>query len=109
MTDNSMAISFTKEQISAVKPYVDDYVGRIGSDDSQSLNASDLRFVLRDGIEAAPIINREFKSASVPALWGLYLAMVESEYQTWRDGPDGSRGIFMMAVHTAQSYGVAPD
>lgn len=90
-----------------VSKYVDAYSKRIGTNRKSPVFAEDLNFVLQRGSEAAPIINKVFDKNSVARLAGLYIAMIESEFDANIKGPTGSFGMFQIDNSRAQKYGLS--
>jgi membrane-bound lytic murein transglycosylase D len=54
-------------------------------------------------------IGRSFKERNVPVVVGVYLPMVESEYQICFESPLGAKGLFQFLPGTAAQYGVNKD
>lgn len=87
-----------------VSKYVDAYAKRVGTNRKTGAFAEDLNFVLQRGGESAPVINRAFDQNGVSRLSGLYIAMIESEFNAAVSSPTGSFGIFQIDKARAQKY-----
>ena len=90
-----------------VAKYVDAYAKRVGSNRKTGFFTDDLNLVLQRGSEAAPAINRAFDKSGISRLSGLYIAMIESEFDASIKNPTGSVGLFQIDKARAQKYGLA--
>ncbi len=87
-----------------VSKYVDGYAKRVGNKRKTGFFADDLNFVLQRGSEAAPLINKAFDKNGAARLSGLYIAMIESEFDANIKSPTGSVGMFQIDSARAQKY-----
>jgi len=53
-----------------------------------------------------PTIGRSFRERKVPVIIGVYLPMIESNYETCYENENGSKGLFQFMPGTAELYGV---
>ena len=53
-----------------------------------------------------PTIGRSFRERKVPVIIGVYLPMIESDYETCYENENGSKGLFQFMPGTAELYGV---
>ncbi|MFN7929265.1 MAG: transglycosylase SLT domain-containing protein [Blastocatellia bacterium] len=101
---------FPPEAIASIKYWLDAYTRRIGSGNTR-LWAEDLRFTFTRAItNFAPSISQEFTRQQVPALLGIYFALIETEY---RNIPStkapAAAGLFQFLRETAAAYGMSAD
>ncbi len=89
-----------------VSNYVDAYAKRVGNNRKTGDFAEDLKFVLQRGSESAPAINKAFDKSGIARLSGLYIAMIESEFNPNISSPTGSYGLFQIDKSRAQKYGL---
>jgi hypothetical protein len=89
-----------------VSNYLDSYSKRIGSNAKNRPFGEDLNFVFERGSEYAPTINAAFDKNGVSRLAGLYIAMIETEFNNDLVSPTGSSGVFMLTAAQAQKYGM---
>jgi PASTA domain/PKD domain len=76
-----------------IRRKLDDYVQRIRPD-STSGELPNLRLVFGRGINYAPIINRTFSDRNLSPMIGLYVAMIESEFDPqFNDKATGRAGL----------------
>ncbi len=87
-----------------VSKYVDAYAKRVGTNQKTGAFTKDLNFVLQRGGESATAINRAFDKNGVSRLSGLYIAMIESEFNAAVSSPTGSFGLFQIDKARAQKY-----
>jgi soluble lytic murein transglycosylase-like protein len=102
------SIAITPDAIRLIQFELDSYIGRVDSDASQPWRES-MGNVLARGAANAPAIRRAFEAEGVPVVAGLYLAMIESEYNACLESPMGARGMFQFLPKTGSLYGVAPE
>ncbi len=88
-----------------VSKYLDNYAKRIGNNQKTGFG-QDLNLVLRRGTEYAPTINTVFDKNGVSRLSGLYIAMIESEFNNDLVSPTGSSGAFILTTAQAKKYGM---
>lgn len=96
---------FDSDFKSQVLSYVETYSKRVGNGKSDAPFAEDLKVVLERGSKFAPTINSAFDEKNVSRLVGLYLAMIESEFDEDLQSPTGPVGLFQLASTTARKYG----
>jgi hypothetical protein len=100
---------FNEEVLGYIKQYVDGYALRVGNNVRSGWGA-DLRFVfLRARTQYTPHIIRAFRARGVPPVVGLYLVMIETEYNNI-PGENSARaaGLFQFIPGTAILYGISP-
>lgn len=88
-----------------VMNYLDSYARRAGNKKTNPFG-EDLNFVMQRGLFSAPEINAIFDKHGVSRLAGLYLAMLESEFNSGLVSPTGNSGIFMFTSAQARKYGI---
>lgn len=101
--------TFNDEVLRYIKQYVDSYARRVGNN-STRLWGEDLRFMFARARELyIPHIIRSFNSRGVPPVVGIYLVVVETEYNNIRsENFAGAAGLFQFIAPTARAYGVDP-
>ena len=106
---NERAQGMGSTNIDRVKRQVDDYVRRIPAAPPGA--SADLRLVFGRGINYAPLINRTFSDQGISPMVGLYIAMIESEFDPqFQDASTGRAGLFGFTAETyARDYGSLPD
>ena len=102
------SIQITQDAIHLIKFELDSYMNRLDSKASQPWRES-LRAVLARGAANALAIRRAFEAEGVPVVTGLYLAMIESEYNECLESPMGARGMFQFLPKTGVQYGVSAE
>jgi hypothetical protein len=98
---------FEREVIDYIKEYVDGYANRIATR-STRLWSEDLNYVFERARKNAPQIIASFRREGVPVVLGLYLPMIETEYNECLESPAGALGLFQFMPATAGEYGVSP-
>jgi|GEM_PF-537977 len=86
--------------------YLDSYAKRAGNNVKNRPFGEDLNFVLQSAAEIAPTINAAFDKQGVSRLSGLYIAMIETEFNNELVSPTGSSGTFSLTAAQAQKYGM---
>jgi pSer/pThr/pTyr-binding forkhead associated (FHA) protein len=99
---------FTDDVLPYIKQYVEGYARRVGNGSSR-IWGEDLDSLFSRARLLSPYIIRSFNSQGVPAVVGLYIPMIESEYRPCLTSPVGAKGLFQFMPETARGYGVAPD
>ncbi|MBO0858717.1 MAG: lytic transglycosylase domain-containing protein [Chloracidobacterium sp.] len=94
--------------LSLVAARVEAYADRIGSG-AQGAGKEDARLVLERGAKYAPEFAKIFKAQNLSPLLGIYLPMMESEYNNELVSPAGSSGMFQFMEQTALRFGLAPE
>lgn len=89
-----------------VSNYLESYAKRVGNSIKSNKFGQDLNFVLQRGSEFAPAINKEFDKNGVSRLSGLYIAMIESEFNQNIASPIGGYGLFQIDSLRAKKYGL---
>lgn len=98
---------FTPEVIPIIKEYVDAYARRVGNNQTR-LWGEDTQRMFNRAQKYAPYITRAFNEKGVPPVVGLYLVVVETEYNNIRsENFAGAAGLFQFICPTAKGYGVA--
>jgi len=87
-----------------VSTYLDSYARRVGNNIKKGAFRQDLNFVLKRGSEYAPTINAVFDKYQVSRLSGLYIAMIESEFDNNLVSPTGGSGVFILTAAQAGKY-----
>ncbi|MBO0800500.1 MAG: transglycosylase SLT domain-containing protein [Blastocatellia bacterium] len=98
---------FEREVIDYIKDYVDGYANRIATRSTRPWD-EDLNYVFERARRDAPQIIASFRREGVPAVLGLYLPMIETEYNECLESPAGALGLFQFMPATAGEYGVSP-
>ena len=89
-----------------VSKYVDGYAKRVGNNRKTGVLAQDLNIVLKRGSELAQTINQAFDKNGVSRLSGLYIAMIDSEFDANIKSSNGGFGLFQIGNSRAQKYGL---
>jgi hypothetical protein len=96
---------FDREALGYIKYYVDGYAKRVGNE-SRTLWAEDVRFMMGRATEYAPDIIAAFRRENTPIVLGLYIPAIESEYHKCLKSPADALGLFQFIAPTAERYGV---
>jgi pSer/pThr/pTyr-binding forkhead associated (FHA) protein len=96
---------FDREALDYIKYYVDGYAKRVGNE-SRTLWAEDMRFMMGRATEYAPDIIAAFRRENTPIVLGLYIPVIESEYHKCLKSPADALGLFQFIAPTAEHYGV---
>ena len=96
----------SEDALRAIKLHLDRYVARLGST-STAQGEDDIRAVYARAAPYLPLIGREFSERKVPALVGIYLPLIESEYTACLENGIGAKGLYQFLPRTAQLYGVS--
>lgn len=101
--------TFNDDVLRYIKQYVDSYARRVGNN-STRLWGEDLRFMFARAREQyVPHIIRAFNGRGVPPVVGIYLVVVETEYNNIKsENFAGAAGLFQFIAPTARGYGVDP-
>ncbi len=101
--------NFTPDFEKMIKQYVDGYARRVGNN-STNMWGDDLNVLLKRADEFAPTINSEFDKNGMPRLMGLYLCMIETEFNNIKT-PNyaGALGLFQFTSIIAKQYGLKPE
>ncbi|HVF28362.1 MAG TPA: FHA domain-containing protein [Pyrinomonadaceae bacterium] len=98
--------AFTPEALDAIKFWLDAFARRVGNNRT-GLWGGDTKFILDRGRRHAPVIIRAFNERGVPAVVGLYIPFIETEYTNIAtDNFAGAAGLFQFLGPTAEHYGV---
>lgn len=89
-----------------VLKFLEAYAGRVGNNVKDRPFGQDLNFVLQRGAETAPTINAVFDKQGVSRLSGLYIAMIETEFNNKLVSPTGSSGVFQLTAAQAKRFGM---
>jgi Transglycosylase SLT domain len=101
---------FTDEVMRMIKANVDGYAARVGRGSTKSWAGQDFRAVFERATRYAPLIIRAFNQENIKPAIGLYIAMIEGEYNKHcYDNFAGAMGMFQFIAGTARLYGVAPE
>jgi membrane-bound lytic murein transglycosylase D len=93
------------EAVALVRRELDAYAARTASD----AKGTPLPAVLERGRLVAPTIAKIFRDAKVPAVVGIYIAMIESEFADCLESPSGAKGMFQIMPATGEKYGLAAE
>ena len=97
---------FTPEFETEIQQFVESYVARIGKGDEQ-LFKGDARPVFERGQTYAPTLMSIFKSRGVSPLIGLYIPLIESEYENLQTpNAVGALGMFQFLPKTGERFGL---
>jgi hypothetical protein len=89
-----------------VSIFVEGYAKRVNKKDKNRPIQQDLTLVMQRGTEYAPTINTAFDKQGVSRLLGLYLAMIESEFNNNSVSMTGSSGAFHLTTPQAKKFGM---
>ncbi|HEV8366470.1 MAG TPA: protein kinase [Pyrinomonadaceae bacterium] len=92
------------DALQAIKKDVDRYVQRVSV---TSKKQETIAVVFGRAQPYLPTIGRSFRERKVPVIIGVYLPMVESEYQACFESEAGGKGLFQFLPGTAAQYGVS--
>jgi serine/threonine protein kinase len=98
-------VKLNEEALRAIKLGVDAYAARVGST-ATGYGRDDLREVYARAVPFVPLIAHSFAARKVPVIVGIYIPMVESEYETCLENDIGAKGLFQFLPKTAKLYGV---
>jgi hypothetical protein len=99
---------FTPMFETEIQKAVDFYARRIGNNAGEVPGRGDARFVFERGQTVAPMLIRIFQTRNVSPLIGLYLPLVESEYQNIQSpNAVGAVGMFQFMPQTGEHYGLS--
>ena len=97
---------FTPEFETEIQQFVEAYAGRIGKGDDR-LFKGDARPVFERGQTYAPTLMSIFKARGVSPLIGLYIPLIESEYENLQTPNEvGALGMFQFLPATGERYGL---
>ncbi|HEY6332459.1 MAG TPA: transglycosylase SLT domain-containing protein, partial [Blastocatellia bacterium] len=100
--------TFTPEVLKLIKYWVDAYAGRVGNNKT-GLWREDLRTVFKRGTQYTPTIIREFRKRNINSVIGVYIPMIETEYNNiCYENSAGAMGLFQFTAPTARAFGVEP-
>ena len=100
---------FTPEYESEIQRFVEAYVKRLNNGGGDQLWKGDSRFVFERGQTYAPTLISIFKAHNVSPLIGLYLPLIESEYENIQTPNSvGSIGMFQFLPQTGKRFGLMP-
>jgi len=107
LTGSNGSVDLTPDAVQLIKREVDDYATRIDATGSTPWKDS-LRTVIGRGVPLVPTIRSSFEAEGLPASLGLYVAMVESEFNPCLESPMGARGVFQILPATGKRFGLEP-
>lgn len=96
---------FDQRSLDRIRQELDNYAGRKDSL-SPELFKEGLRPLYSRASIYAPFIIQAFNERRVPAIIGLYIAMIETEYHPCSEGQFGGKGLFGFSSSTALRYGM---
>ena len=100
--------TFTPEVLSLIKYWVDAYARRVGNSQN-GLWKEDLRTVFKRATRYTPIIIREFRKKEINDVIGVYIPMIETEYNNiCYENKAGAMGLFQFTGPTARGMGLDP-
>lgn len=92
-----------------IRQYVDAYARRVGNKNTK-MWSEDTNFLLKRGSEFAPTINSAFDKNEMPRIMGLYLCMIETEFNNIKtQSYTGALGLFQFIAPVAIQYGLKPE
>jgi hypothetical protein len=89
-----------EDALRSIKRYVDSYDKRRASSSDEE-GKENLRVIYSRAQPYLPTIARAFAARKVPAIIGIYLPMIESEYRSCSTSSVGGRGLFQFLPQTA--------
>ena len=98
-------VRLNEDALRAIKKHVDGYVARSDST-SNAPRAERLSVVYARARPYVPLIARSFAARRVPVIIGIYLPMIESEYENCFENKWGAKGLFQFLPQTADNYGI---
>jgi hypothetical protein len=100
--------TFTPEVLTLIKYWVDAYARRVGNSQN-GLWKEDLRTVFKRATRYTPIIIREFRKKEINDVIGVYIPMIETEYNNiCYENRAGAMGLFQFTGPTARGMGLDP-
>lgn len=98
---------FTPEFEAEIRQFVEAYAGRIDNGGGDRLFKGDARPVFERGQTYAPTLMSIFKARGVSPLIGLYIPLIESEYENLQTPNEvGAIGMFQFLPKTGERYGL---
>ena len=98
---------FTPEYETEIQRFVEAYVARLDNGGGDRLWKGDSRFVFERGQTYAPTLISIFKAQNVSPLIGLYIPLIESEYENIQTPNSvGSIGMFQFLPKTGARFGL---
>ncbi len=108
IAEDGKPIAISADGLLLVKREIDDYASRVESTDARPWREN-IRLVLDRGARYAPGISKTFQSEGAPPVLGIYLAMVESEYNECLESPSGAKGVFQFMPATGERFGLVAE
>ena len=99
-------IKLNDEAIRAIKTNLDRYLARADTTSAKP-GVESLRVIYGRAAPIIPLIAPSFSERKIPLVVGIYLPMIESEYQPCYENSAGAKGLFQFLPQTAEQYGVA--
>jgi len=100
--------TFTPEVLNLIKYWVDAYGRRVGNTQN-GLWREDLRAVFKRATRYTPLIIREFRKKEINEVIGVYIPMIETEYNNiCYENRAGAMGLFQFTGPTARGMGLDP-
>ncbi|MGH9763965.1 MAG: FHA domain-containing protein [Blastocatellia bacterium] len=101
--------TFTPEVLGLIKYWVDAYARRSGTG-QKGLWREDMRTVFQRATRYTPIVIREFRNKQINEVVGVYIPMIETEYNNiCYENKAGAMGLFQFTGPTARGLGVRPE
>lgn len=101
------AYQFTPAFEAAIQKSVAYYAQRIGNNSART-GKSDLQLTFDRGQSLAPTLNSIFRQHKVSPLIGLYIPLIESEYQNLQlSNPAGAVGMYQFLPKTGELFGLS--
>ena len=107
LTGVTTGVDVTPDALQLVKRELDDYATRIDVSATSPWKDS-LRTVVGRGVPMVATIRSSFEAEGLPPTLGLYVAMVESEFNPCLESPMGARGVFQILPATGKRFGLEP-
>lgn len=101
-------IEIDARAVELIKAQIDVLTARIGTNRSGP-GREDFQSVLTRASNRAPVVRQAFEAENMPAVLGLYVALIESEYNECLESSMGAKGIFQFLPKTGEKYGVSAD
>jgi hypothetical protein len=108
VVEGEKPVAVSADGVRAIKERLDKLAARSNSK-SNVPGSDDIAVVFARATKAAPVVARAFKSAGLPAAYGLYIALIESEYNDCLTSRLGSKGVFQFLPSTGEKYGLGPN
>ncbi len=100
---------FTPDFVTDIQQAINQYARRIGNNGGDHLGKGDARLVFERAQAQAPTLIAAFKARNVSPLFGLYIPLIESEYENIQTPNSmGAIGMFQFLPKTGERFGLSP-